>query len=134
MDITDEQLNELAKRITKAGRKIARDQIAKIMHLEDKEYNTIYVVSDSGFEAIVIGDTRRRSTNGFMYLYWNNTPVRNSYPATKEVATLLRRVINRERLEEGEGKADYNDWPEYGGIDKQLEYFSMIVSCMAAIS
>ena len=118
--------------LTNTGRIIAKDHIAKDYYLEGKNYGSIFVTSDSGFEAIVIGDVRPDTGNGFMYLYYQNTDQRNSYPNEKTIAALLRNVLDKERLEEGEGKAAYHDWPEYGGIEKQLTYFSEVVHRMAS--
>lgn len=120
----------LARSIKKAGKEIANDEINKIYYLEPQVKDSITVESDSGFEAIVIGNTGRAGS-GYMYLYFKNTPVRNSFPSSAAIAKLLKQVIRKERLEIGEGKAAYYDWSEFGSLESQMEYFSKIVSRMA---
>lgn len=66
-----------------------------------------------------------------MYLYYNNTSKRNSYPSIKEIARLLEDVFNKTSLETGEGKAEYYNWEQYGNLDLQRKYFSEIISRMA---
>ena len=70
--------------------------------------DTIIVTSDSGYEAIYIGSIFSDSKKAYMCLYTNNTPKRNSYPSTKEIARLLTLVVKGEKLPEGEGKAALN--------------------------
>lgn len=111
----DKKILELAKDISKAGKEIARDSINKD-YVIGYGRNQITVTSDSGYEAIQIGDTR--GNDGYMSLYTNNTEKRNSFPTVKEIIKLLEAVANKERLPEGEGKAAYHDWEMFGGIDK----------------
>ena len=86
--------------------------------------------SDSGFEAIIIGDIDRNDI-GYMYLYYNNTSKRNSYPTQTELTKLLKSVAEKQMIEEGEGKAAYCF---YDNVDRdtQLEYFANIVKRMAS--
>lgn len=124
----DKRLLELAKNISKAGKDVARDS-------KNKDYvighgrNLITVTSDSGYEAILIGDAG--GNDGYMCLYTNNTEKRNSFPAVRKIAKLLEAVANKERLPEGEGRAAYYDWEIFGGLEKHLEYFSRVVKNMA---
>lgn len=122
---------KLAKQIKYAGKEIAKDNIYKEYLLECTYNDTIIVKSDSGFEAIIIGDTERRD-RGYMYLYYNNTSKRNSYPSQTEVARLLKMVAEKQVLETGEGKAAYC-FCDGVSEDKQLQYFADIVNRMAAV-
>lgn len=105
----DIKIVNLAERISAAGKEIARDEINKDYLLEGRYHDTIYVTSDSGYESITIGDTSSRSKKGHMLLYTNNTPRRNSFPSERKIAALLWKVVNKEMLETGEGKAAYWD-------------------------
>lgn len=69
-------LHELTKQLSNAGKIIAADPVAKDYLLIPKYgyINNIWVTSDSGFEAIVIGDTNSYNSRGYMYLYHKNTP------------------------------------------------------------
>ena len=127
-----EKINMLAERIRAAGENIAKDSIAKSYYLETNRPDTIEIVSDSGYEAIIIGSTGSNS-KGYMMLYTKNTSKKNSYPSSKKIAALLTKVIKKVKLPEGEGKASYMDWDEYGGLDKQIEHFSEIVCRVAGI-
>lgn len=120
----------LAKRIKYAGKEIAKDHINKDYLLECTYRDSIIVKSDSGFEAIIIGDTERDNM-GYMYLYYNATPKRNSYPTQTELTKLLKSVAEKQMIEEGEGKAAYC-FCENVDKDIQLEYFSDIVKRMAS--
>lgn len=120
----------LAKRIKRAGKEIAKDHINKDYLLECTYRDTIIVRSDSGFEAIIIGDIDR-SDMGYMYLYYNNIPKENSYPTQTVLARLLKSVAEKQMLEEKEGKAAYC-FCEDVEKDIQLEYFANIVRRMAA--
>lgn len=120
----------LAKRIKRAGKEIAKDHINKDYLLECTYRDTIIVRSDSGFEAIIIGDIDR-SDMGYMYLYYNNIPKENSYPTQIALARLLKSVAEKQMLEEKEGKAAYY-FCEDVEKDIQLEYFANIVRRMAA--
>lgn len=62
-----------------------------------------------------------------MALYRKNTGKRNTYPNSCKIAKLLEKVVAKERLDEGEGKAAYYDWSEFGGMERQLEYFSRVI-------
>ena len=120
----------LAKRIKYAGKEIAKDHINKDYLLECTYRDTIIVRSDSGFEAIIIGDIDRNDI-GYMYLYYNNTSKRNSYPTQTELTKLLKSVAEKQMIEEGEGNAAYCF---YDNVDRdtQLEYFANIVKRMAS--
>lgn len=126
----DSKLRELARDISRAGKEIAYDDICKDYRIGYGR-NVITVISDSGHEAIYIGDIYRSSKEGYMCLYWNNTDKRNSFPGIRQLAKLLEAVANKEKLPEGEGKAAYYDWEEFGGMEKQLEYFSRVVKNLA---
>lgn len=130
----NEKLHSLAERITTAGKLIANDHIAKEYNLGNGDTDTIIIKSDSGYEAIYIGNISSESTDGYMCLYSNNTHKRNSFPKTEIIAELLECVVNKSKLITGNGKAAYFDWEEFGGIDKQLEYFSKVVCNMAGIT
>ena len=121
---------KLAKRIKIAGADIAKDHVNKDYLLECTYRDTIVVTSDSGFEAIAIGDIGR-AEKGYMYLYHKETPKRNSFPSEKKLASLLKDVADRKILEEGEGKASYHFYKGVS-ISRQVEYFADIVKRMAA--
>lgn len=128
-----EKIKALARRITRACKVVADDNINKEYIVEDGKYYKITVKSDSGYEVICIGDTASNNTHGYMYLYSNNTSERNSFPCEDIIVNLLIKVFEKEMLETGEGKACYFDWPEYGGMNKQLNYFSKVVAKAAHI-
>lgn len=123
----------LARKIAKAGRIIAKDSISKYYNVGSIGSGTITVKSDSGYEAIYIGNLEGQNTDGYMCLYTKSTPQRNSFPNSETIAELLDKVVKKEKLETGEGKAMYYDWKEFGGIEKQLNYFSEIVCNLANI-
>ncbi|MDF2880244.1 MAG: hypothetical protein K0R54_801 [Clostridiaceae bacterium] len=127
------ELKSLAKEISKAGKIIAKDDISKDYTVWHNQSGSLIVRSDSGYEAIYIGNLVGNNSDGFMCLYTNNTSKRNSYPGVREIAELLLKVINKETLDTGEGKASYFDWKEYGGMEKQLNYFSELVKEIAGI-
>lgn len=131
--VNEKNILMLAKKISKAGRIIAKDSISKDYNVGSIGSGAIIVRSDSGYEAIYIGNLEGRNTDGYMCLYTNNTPKRNSFPNSEIIAELLEQVVKKEKLETGEGKAMYYDWEEYGGIEKQLNYFSEIVCKLANI-
>ena len=124
----------LAREISRAGKNIAGDAINKDYHVVSNLHGEITVTSDSGFEAITIGNVEPGNRDGFMYLFFQNTSKRNSYPSAKKIAALLRQVVQGERLPEGEGKATYHDWEKYGGMEQQLSYFSKLVCELAGIT
>ena len=126
----DKKLLELARDISRAGKEIAYDRICKNYRIGYGR-NIITVTSDSGYEAICIGDTCLPHRKGYMCLHTNNTEKKNSFPRIRELAKLLEAVANKEKLPEGEGKAAYYDWEEFGGMEKQLEYFSRVVKNLA---
>lgn len=128
--LLDKRLLALAKDISRAGREIAHDNINKDYRIGYRR-NMITVTSDSGYEAILIGDAGRSCKDGYMCLYTNNTEKSNSFPSARELAKLLEAVAEGKKLPEGEGKAAYYDWPEFGGMEKQLEYFSRVVKNLA---
>lgn len=130
----DQKLMKLAKKISRAGKEIARDEINKEFQVVHGIHGEISVISDSGFEAVMIGDVAPGNGNGFMYLFHKNTPIRNSFPSAEKIAALLRQVVLKHRLPEGEGAAAYHDWPEYGGMDRQICYYSELVCGLAGIS
>lgn len=124
------KLTMLAKKIKQAGKKIAEDEINKSYVLDEYEdYGTIIVISDSGFEAILIGNVERNYKYGFMYLYAAESGKRNSFPSIKQIAELLELVLKKEKIPSG----IYHEWDEMNSIEKQLNYFSRIVSRMAGI-
>jgi len=126
------KLQILAEKISKAGKIIAKDSISKDYFLGNGYTDSIIITSDSGYEAIYIGDIK--GNNGYMCLYTNNTSKRNSFPNKNVIAELLEKVLKKEKLETGEGKAEYYDWKEFGGMKKQLKYFSKIVKQLACIA
>ncbi|CUP97906.1 Uncharacterised protein [uncultured Flavonifractor sp.] len=130
----DKKLLSLAEKIAKAGKIIAGDSINKNYLVFHNLRGEITVTSDSGFEAILIGNTERGSRDGFMYLFFKNTAQQNSYPSVDKIAASLRQVVLEKRLPEGEGKATYHDWKEYGGMERQLRYFSELVCELAGIT
>jgi len=117
----------LAAMISKAGCIVSKDPIKKDLIIGDGYAHSIIVRSDSGYEAIYIGNLEGGNTDGYMCLYTNNTPKRNSFPDKNVIAELLEKVLKKKKLEVGEGKAAYYDWEEFGGMEKQLTYFSEIV-------
>lgn len=130
----NEKLITLAKKIVKAGKDIAKDEINKEYCAAHSSDGTITVISDSGFEAILIGNDERGSRDGYMYLYFKNTSQTNSFPSSKAIAKLLMQVVLEFPLPQGKGTAAYHDWPEYGGIPKQLHYFSELVQTFAGLT
>lgn len=127
------KLEKLASDISRAGRVISKDSINKYYTVAHDGYDCIEVTSDSGYESICIGNVTSKDSNGYMYLYTKNTSERNSFPSEKEIAELLEKILNKEKLETGEGKAAYFDWDEFGSLNKQLDYFSDLVKKFANI-
>lgn len=128
------KLQTLAEKISRAGRVISKSNISKDYIVGEGYTGSIIVTSDSGYEAIYIGNLDNKNTDGYMCLYTNNTSKRNSFPKESTITKLLEQVLKREKLETGEGKAAYYDWKEFGGMEKQLTYFSKIVSKLAGIT
>lgn len=128
-----EKLEKLAEKISKAGVNISKDNINKDYIIGNGYADSIVVRSDSGYEAIYIGNIEGDSTDGYMCLYTSNTSTRNSFPKKDVLVKLLTKVLNKEPLEEGEGKASYHDWDRYGKLEKQLDYFSHVVSSISGI-
>lgn len=133
MNNIKEKIEKLASNISRAGRVISKDSINKYYTVAQDGDDCIEVTSDSGYESICIGNIISKDSKGYMYLYSNNTSERNSFPKEKEIAELLEKVLNKEKLETGEGKASYFDWEQFGGIEKQLDYFSELVKKFARI-
>lgn len=131
--LAESKIRCLAKSIRSAGKEIARDSINKDYLLEGRYKDTIYVTSDSGYESIVIGDTSYNTSKGYMLLYTNNTPKVDSFPSVAAITKLLWKVIRKEKLEEGEGKAAYHPWDCYQSIERQLEYFAEVVVRVAEV-
>jgi len=128
------KLQKLAEKISKAGSIISKDRISKDYIIGEGYTNSIIVRSDSGYEAIYIGNIDGNNIDGYMCLYTNNTHKRNSFPNKNTIAEFLEKVLKKEKLEIGEGKAAYFDWKEFGGIEKQLNYFSEIIRKLAGIN
>lgn len=133
-DNTTKKLQILAEKISRAGRIISSDNISKDYIIGDGYAHSIIVTSDGGYEAIYIGNLEGKSTDGYMCLYTKNTPKRNSFPDESTIIKLLSKVLKKEKLKTGEGKAAYYDWEEFGGMEKQINYFSKIVSTLSGIS
>lgn len=127
------KLEKLASDISRAGRVISKDSINKYYTVAHDGYDCIEVTSDSGYESICIGNVTSKDSKGYMYLYTQNTPERNSFPYKNKLAELLEKVLNKKKLETGEGKAAYFDWDDFGGIDNQIDYFSKVVRNFAGI-
>lgn len=128
----DSQIYLLAKKISKAGKIISKDSYNKDFYIGGyKERDNIIVTSDGEYEAIYIGTIANvPKSRGYMCLYTNNTSQRNSYPSIDEITSLLKKVRKKEKLIEGEGKAAYFNWEEFGSMDDQLEYFAEVVCKM----
>lgn len=131
--IVDQRIRYLAEQIRSAGRMVAKDNINKDFLLEGRYYDTIYVTSDSGYESITIGDPSYDSQRGYMLLYTHNTSERDSFPSVFSLKELLWKVVKKEMLEVGEGKAAYYQWDKYPPIEKQLEYFANVVLRVAEV-
>ena len=118
---------KLAKKIKQAGAEIAKDSISKVYLVWENEFGSISVVSDSGYESILISAAGGKN-NPFMYLYSNNTSKRNSFPSQLDIENSLIKIQKKEKLETGEGKANYMKWDEFGTLENQLEIFSKIIN------
>lgn len=131
--IVDQRIKYLAEQIRSAGRMIAKDNINKDYLLEGRYYDTIYVPSDSGYESVLIGDPSCGSQRGYMLLYTHNTLHRDSFPSVSCLKASLWKVVRKEMLETGEGKAAYYQWNEYSPIEEQLDYFADVVLRVAEV-
>ena len=119
---------KLAKRIHAGYNKLKKNEIDKLYYVtwnSALETSEITVENDAGFKAIIIGNTDGMSkSRGFMYLFYTNDD-NVPFPTIEEIERRLKIVANKEVLTDED--ADYNDWEEYGSLEKQREYFSEII-------
>lgn len=121
--------NKLAKEIKNGYNELKKDTTYKIYNVtwnEKLNISEITVENDSGFKAIIIGNTQNMSTSrGYMYLFYTND--RNvPFPTIKEIERRLKNVADKKILTDDD--ADYFDWKEYGSLENQREYFSEIIN------
>jgi hypothetical protein len=97
---------KMAKAIRRAAKEVAADDLHKTYTVYLCRDGAIEVSSDSGFESIVVGDVSK--SDGYLYLYHNATPKRDSFPCATKIAQSLSKIAMGHTLEEGEGKAEYH--------------------------
>lgn len=117
---------KLAEKIKRAGKEIAADHIAKDYLIERTYRNTIIVTSDSGFEAIVVGDFDKC----YVHIYHKCSDRSNTYPSAKKIEKLLQDVAEEKILDCGEGKAMYH-YCDMVSEKIQRKYFADIVKRIA---
>ena len=119
---------ELARKIKAAYEDLKKDTIYKIYNItwnDELETSEITVENDSGFRAIIIGNTNGgKKSRGYMYLFYTNDD-NVSFPTIKEIERRLKIVAAKEVLTGDD--VSYYDWEEYGTLKKQREYFSEII-------
>lgn len=120
--------NKLAKEIKDGYNNLKKNIMYKSYYVtwnDELETSEIKVENDSGFKAIIIGNTRNiPESRGYMYLFYTND--RNvPFPTIKEIERRLRIVAGKKVLTDDDAK--YFDWEEYGSLEKQREYFSEII-------
>jgi len=130
----NKKIMKLAKEIEVAVREVGNSPIYKECIIGEGYADSIVVASLEGFRCIAIGNLEPEETDGFMFLIGNVTKNKGiSDPYADDIAVLLQKVIDMEKLDEGDGKARYFVNPKYGEMKKQLNYFSKIVKDLAGI-
>ena len=119
---------KLAKKIRAGYNSLRKDTVSKQYNVTwNNELQTaeIAVENDAGFKAIIIGNVRnKKGARGYMYLFYTNDST-VPFPSTAEIERRLQIVADKRILAEKD--VSYHDWPEYGSLEKQREYFSEIV-------
>ena len=118
---------ELARKIKDGYNSLKREPVFKYFNITwNQKLGTaeILVENDAGFKSIIIGNTKKSDSRGYMYLFYtNNREV--PFPSVKEIIRRLEIVANRGILADKD--AEYFDWMEYGSLEMQRIYFSEII-------
>ena len=118
---------ELARKIKDGYNSLKREPIFKYYNITwNQKLGTaeILVENDAGFKAIIIGNTKKSNSRGYMYLFYT-TDRKVPFPSVKEIIRRLKVIANRGILEDKD--AEYFDWREYGSLEMQRIYFSEII-------
>lgn len=120
--------NKLARKIKDGYNDLKKDTTFKLHYVtwnSELETSEIAVKNDSGFKAIIIGNTRNMpESRGYMYLFYTNDRS-IPFPTIEEIERRLKIVADKKMITDDD--ASYYDWEEYGSLEKQREYFSEIV-------
>ena len=124
---------KLARKIRAGYIRLKKNPVCKehtVMWNNALQTAEIAVENDAGFKAIIIGNVRnKKGARGYMYLFYTNDRT-VPFPSITEIERRLQIVADRGLLAEQD--ASYHDWPEYGSLIKQQEYFSEIVVTAAS--
>ncbi len=105
---------ELARKIKDGYNSLKREPIFKYYNITwNQKLGTaeILVENDAGFKAIIIGNTKKSNSRGYMYLFYTNDR-KVPFPSVKEIIRRLKVIANRGILADKD--AEYFDWREYG--------------------
>ena len=118
---------ELARKIKDGYNSLKKESIFKYFNITwNQKLGTaeILVENDAEFKAIIIGNTKKSDSRGYMYLFYTNDR-KVPFPSVKEIIRRLEIVANRGILADKD--AEYFDWREYGSLEMQRIYFSEII-------
>ena len=118
---------ELARKIKDGYNSLKREPVFKYFNITwNQKLGTaeILVENDAEFKAIIIGNTKKSNSRGYMYLFYTNDR-EVPFPSVKEIIRRLEIVANRGILADKD--AEYFDWREYGSLEMQRIYFSEII-------
>lgn len=118
---------ELARKIKDGYNSLKREPVFKYFNITwNQKLGTaeILVENDAEFKAIIIGNTKKSNSRGYMYLFYTNDR-KVPFPSVKEIIRRLEIVANRGILDDKD--AEYFDWREYGSLEMQRIYFSEII-------
>ena len=118
---------ELARKIKDGYNSLKREPVFKYFNITwNQKLGTaeILVENDAEFKAIIIGNTKKSDSRGYMYLFYTNDR-KVPFPSVKEIIRRLEIVANRGILADKD--AEYFDWREYGSLEMQRIYFSEII-------
>lgn len=118
---------ELARKIKDGYNSLKREPVFKYFNITwNQKLGTaeILVENDAEFKAIIIGNTKKSNSRGYMYLFYTNDR-KVPFPSVKEIIRRLEIVANRGILADKD--AEYFDWREYGSLEMQRIYFSEII-------
>lgn len=118
---------ELARKIKDGYNSLKREPVFKYFNITwNQKLGTaeILLENDAEFKAIIIGNTKKSNSRGYMYLFYTNDR-EIPFPSVKEIIRRLEIVANRGILADKD--AEYFDWREYGSLEMQRIYFSEII-------
>lgn len=121
--------SKLARKIRNGYDELKQDTINKLFYVtwnRRLETSEITIRNDAGFKAIIIGDTRNHpDAKGYMYLFYTGNP-HKPFPSIREIERRLEIVAQKGVLTKKDTR--YFDWPEYGSLELQKQYFAEIIN------